>query len=408
MRLITTAILIIVTATAVRAQDTVDAGASVNGQVIDKSTGLPLSGAHVAIASSLRGTVTDGEGRYSLPGITPGAIRLIFSMIGFETAAVDTVLSSKTRMEIDIPMTPRVIELGDVSISGERPRRWTSRLRQFERLFLGESDLAEKSSIENAEVLEFGTGIARLTASASAPLVIENRGLGYRLTYHLREFERSAGKVRWDGDPLFEELEPVNDDERARWPVERCRAFFGSFRHFVLTLIEGGAWDEGFRLSTRHNLDPTNHTMPFRASEHRLIHPTDSEETRELRWSGYLEVEYVRAPESDAYLRWERRGIHARPATQRSWIRVSRRPAIVDIEGEVADPYALTLYGYFAFTRIADMLPKEYRPPEHIRHPRDCASIRFARYDANHQDSKGMNSDLSDIVSRSIVHSTVK
>ena len=32
------------------------------------------------------------------------------------------------------------------------------------------------------------------------------------------------------------------------------------------------------------------------------------------------------------------------------------------INGEVRDPYGLTVYGYFAFERVADDVPKEYRP----------------------------------------------
>lgn len=352
--------------------------ASIRGTVIDAGTGDGLEGVHVFVAGTLTGSVTRTDGTYTLTRVPAGAVRLMFSMIGYRTVTVDTVLQRNTVQEIDARLAPRVIELDEVAVSGERPRRWASRLRQFERLFIGESALAQKSDLLNAEVLDFKGGIGRLRASAAEPLVIENRGLGYRLTYHLREFERSGGTVRWDGDPFFEELEPSGDTERSSWPIARCETFFGSFRHLVLSLIEGDAWAEGFRIGTRLSLDPMHRSAPFRVRESRIVQDGPSQEERELRWAGYLEVEYVRKLESDEYLRWERRGIHARPTTQRSWIRVSRRPAIVDLDGEVLDPYALTLYGYFAFTRIGDLLPKEYRPPSWVMHPRDCQSILLA------------------------------
>jgi hypothetical protein len=54
---------------------------------------------------------------------------------------------------------------------------------------------------------------------------------------------------------------------------------------------------------------------------------------------------------------------------QRSWIKLTNGPTVVDQNGEVIDPYGVTVYGYFAFERIADDVPKEYRPaPETLQH----------------------------------------
>jgi hypothetical protein len=374
MRALTIISLLLLTAVPVIAQNRT---ALISGRVIDVSSGEGLSGVHVFIAASMHGTATDADGAFELGNVTPGVTRLMFSMMGFRTASVDTVLQVGQRIELEVSLAPAVIELQGMDVEAERPRRWASRLRQFERLFIGESAIARKSELLNAEVLDFSAGWGRLRAEADAPLVIENRGLGYRLTYHLRHFERSGGTVRWDGDPFFEELKPETDEERSRWPVARCETYFGSFRHLVLSLLQESAWDQGFRIGTRMSLNHMQRSMPFRVRESRIVREGPTEQERELRWSGFLEVEYVRQLEADEYLFWERRP-HAQPATQRSWIRINSRPALVDLEGEVADPYAMTVYGYLAFNRIGDLLPKEYRPPDWVNHPRECRSILLA------------------------------
>jgi len=41
---------------------------------------------------------------------------------------------------------------------------------------------------------------------------------------------------------------------------------------------------------------------------------------------------------------------------------LERGPATVDYKGEVVERYGVTVSGYFGFERVADQVPKEYRP----------------------------------------------
>ncbi len=82
---------------------------SIIGRVTDKK-GLPLLGATVLIKGTLKGTTTDANGYYAIKA--PRNSTLVFSFIGYTKQEV--AISDKT--EINVVMTEKVAELGEVSI----------------------------------------------------------------------------------------------------------------------------------------------------------------------------------------------------------------------------------------------------------------------------------------------------
>ena len=336
--------------------------AVLEGTVVDAKTGQPLPGAHVFLATTMLGTATDDAGRFRLEEVPPGAHRLFASMLGFKHATRDTLLRPNTVYAFDLRLEPTVIEIGELEVSAERDPKWKKRLRAFERLFLGETDNADQVTLVNPEVLDFEGGWGRLSAWASAPLIIENRALGYRLQYFLTEFIRTGTTVKYDGEPLFEEMEPEDEEQAALWTENRRRAYAGSFRHLMLSLLDGTTREEGFMTYSRFSLDNLSPSKRFPSPPDRLLEDGPTPTEKRLRFSGFLEVEYTDEQEAQAYLRWSGRSPWSSKGPQRSWMRLTSGPTLVDHTGEVLDPYGVTVYGYFAFERIADLLPKEYRP----------------------------------------------
>ena len=86
---------------------------------------------------------------------------------------------------------------------------------------------------------------------------------------------------------------------------------------------------------------------------------------RELTFEDYLKVEYFREFQEgkfEAY--WKSilglgRGYADRH--QFSWLRLSVRPVILNSDGMPFDSALLETYGYWAFERVAEWLPLEYR-----------------------------------------------
>ena len=73
-------------------------------------------------------------------------------------------------------------------------------------------------------------------------------------------------------------------------------------------------------------------------------------------------VVYLGELEDEAYLKWQNRP-WAQPGMQISYLELESGPAIFDYKGDLLDPYSVTMHEYLSFDRVADSLPKEYRPP---------------------------------------------
>lgn len=348
------------------------------GVVTDAETGDPLPGANVIIAGSTRGAAADENGRYEIRNVPLGAQRLYVSVIGYEAGERNLNLREPGIEVIDFALPPAPIEIGEIVVEAERDEQWLRRFERFKEQFIGETPNAEQVEILNPEVLSFSGRVSNLTAYAAEPLEIENRALGYRLTYFLKEFQTTRSRTRWDGEPLFEELDG-SMQEQAEWDRRRREAYLGSFHHLMLALLAEQPENQQFRLYLRPmSSTPAVSDGPFGPSPQlsgqrfplndlsEILGPGATDDERTLDFDGAVEVVYTGATESDAYRAWQQRnqgGSRQRGERfQTSQIWLERGPATIDYKGDIVDPYGVTRSGYFAFKRVADQLPKEYRP----------------------------------------------
>ena len=358
--------LLVYTLMMVTNTDLLLAQATVQGKIVEAGTGKPLSGAHVFLSDTKTGTATDPSGYYRLRRITPGVYRLVVSMIGYDKTVIEVGFEPGESKTVDVELEPVVYEMGEIYV-GDLDERWEKNLERFTRLFIGESKLADSVKILNPEVLRFDTNWwGRLTAEALAPLQIENRALGYRITYYLDEFKHTGTRTRWDGDPLFAEMTPNDSLQAAYWKQNRREAFHGSLRHLLLALIQDSVREEGFIL---HRIPRDVHGISsqtqYRASAGSLIRDDEEDYLYRLNFFGRLEIVYTRAEEDERYARWISRGTYRSPArSQTSYLELNEHPVRVDPDGEIVEPYGATRFGYFAFHRLADETPREYRPGE--------------------------------------------
>lgn len=334
------------------------------GTVSDAETGAPLPGAHVFIAASMIGTTTDTTGHFRLDGVPRGAHRLYVSMLGYAPTTLDTLVQSAAVDTLTFALTPTVLATDGVTVTAERDADWYKRLNKFERLFIGTSERADHCTLLNPEVLSFETRWwGRFEATARAPLLIENRALGYRIRYHLTDFRASGGTVRWDGEPYFQPLTPRDSAEAAAWSANRRAAYAGSMRHFLRALRADRLHDEGF-IVYRHPRDAFRPTSTrFRARADRLLNPTADSTLHALNFFGRLEIIYRHERETERFLRWQGRHYHDGPDVQTSYLELNEHPVTVDADGEIVEPYGATAFGYFAFERLADAVPAGYIPP---------------------------------------------
>jgi hypothetical protein len=352
--------------------------ATLTGTVVDSTTGEPLPDVNVFIAGSMRGTVTDDEGRFRLENVPLGAQQLYVSFVGFKKESRSLNLREPKVYTFEFALQETVLEGEGVVVEGERDEQWQRRFERFKAAFLGETPNAEQTEILNPEVLSFDGGLGSLEAFAARPIEIENRALGYRVEYHLEDFKLTQRRTQYDGEPFFEDLEG-SPAQQAKWKKARRAAFLGSFHHLMLAMIEGRVEDQGFKLFHRQ-ASPSGPpgSSGFGSSSPRVsggrtsIEVSDIMEEGEasgehiLDFHGMAEILYLGEQQSEAYAAWREQQTGGRsgraPRYQTSQFWLERGPATVDYKGEIVERYGVTVSGYFAFERVADQVPKEYRP----------------------------------------------
>lgn len=335
------------------------------GRVVDASTGDPLPGVHIFLASRQEGTTTDRNGQYAIESIEAGTYQVVISMVGYTAAVAQVQLAgSQLHYQLDARLEPAVYTLEDVEVVDEVPREWQRQLGRFTEFFLGRSENARMTDIENPEVLEFREDDRGFYASASAPLLIENRGLGYQMTFVLTDFriDKQSGLRFTDGFWRLQPLTPRSRSEEHDWSRRRDRAFKGSLQHLLWSMVHGVEAEEGFRIV----LDERDYA-PFLTEMYRLDEQVRSDSVLtqaanghfELRFQGFLRVDYTLFDED--------RGLFRRlrpPERQRSFIKLNVPSVSVHPRGYI---YAIgqgsglvTAYGHMASQGAADLLPQEY------------------------------------------------
>lgn len=349
--------------------------ARIGGTVTDVDTGEPLPSVHVFISKSMIGAVTDVDGHY-LMTLPLGAHRIVVSMVGFVSQTHDVMVREPRQYALDFTLREEIIPVGEVIVLAERDEKWDDYLKRFTSQFIGETDFSRDIRIVNPEVLDFREEDGRFIAETDVPIFLVNRAVGYRIEHHLHKFFQEGDETWQDGESFFEELEPSDAKESERWARNREEAFHGSAQHFFLSLVRKSTLDEGFVVFAVEDPVPVgesdpyvqNQAAPFR-KPHFAVNPaiylSDGQTEREftLDFNNYLEVVYTREPEDGAYGKWQRiyHSGEARPF-QHSWIRLQSGPVTLDNNGNVVNPYGIAYFGYMAFERLADLLPKEYRP----------------------------------------------
>ena len=337
------------------------------GTVTD-TDGETLPGVSVYLSGTTRGVVTDDNGRFRLAGVTPGAYRLVASLVGF-TAGTQNIRVGVGQAEagpFDFRLVP--IDLGEVVVEARGDERFRRRLQTFTRELIGESENARQTTIVNPQVLSFSESFGSLRASTSAPLVVENRALGYRLVYDLHKFESSSTRVSYDGDERFEELTPADDAEAARWQTNRAMAYRGSLRHLLRALRTGTAGAEGFTFRTRKMTSEGGlaEYVGREVPESALVTAPDSAGFYTVLFNGNaIGVRFTGEPEVPAYLtsEWFRQARSAPNPFQESDLISEVATQTVDRSGNPADPFGISASGYLAFERLADLVPAEYELP---------------------------------------------
>ncbi len=221
---------------------------SIYGKVLD-TEGKPLKYAAVYLNNTTFGTTTDSHGAFLLSNVEHGYYTLVVSFLGYDSSTY-AVKTTDLPDEIVFKMMEKPDQLDEIVIKQEN--KWASKrayfLRQFKENFLGQSFNAQKCKILNQDVIRFNYNQKEdiLEAYAVSPIIIENNALGYKLTYDLIHWKLEPMGVTYLGYTKFEELKGKPRKQKI-WQRDRELAYNGSLRHFLNSTMENDTLS-GFKI----------------------------------------------------------------------------------------------------------------------------------------------------------------
>ncbi len=209
----------------------------IKGTVVDQETKETIPFATIYFAGTSLGASADQEGSFVIDISKYASMPLKISAIGYYTSTLTYPNISALNI---VYLNPKLYEINEAiiktrSLARERKRN----LRLFRVVFLGSSANAENCVITNEEDISFNYGCDRdtLRAYARKPIQVENRSLGYKVTYYLDVFEyyRHSRDLYFSGEILFNKdlyIEELN----SLYLSNRKDAYFGSRMHFFRSL----------------------------------------------------------------------------------------------------------------------------------------------------------------------------
>lgn len=225
----------------------------ISGKVIDAVTQQPLQAASVFAQNTTSGTVTDAAGNFKIP-LNNGGYDLVVSFTGYESASrrITTADGNDPNIVIALKQAEKSMEVVAVRSTNEVKNGWEQYGDFFTEQFLGKTPNSALCSFANKEVLKFyfSKKRNRLKVASTEPLIIENKALGYRIKYLLDSltYDYTNLVTQYVGSPLFEEMTATDSMQAVLWQQNRQKAYQGSVLHLMRSIYRKEMKSAGFEI----------------------------------------------------------------------------------------------------------------------------------------------------------------
>jgi len=304
----------------------------IRGTILDRKTNSTIYFASIYFSGTYIGTHSDQDGNFELDISKYASMPLTISALGYYSVTLTDFSFSDPNI---IYMTPKVFDLGEVVIKGKSlASRRKNNLKLFKNAFLGLTQNAGLCKITNENDITFNYNSDKdtLKAFASKPILIENRALGYRVTYFLDKFElyKRKNSFQFTGNIIFNEDLTSEKSQKQLFETSRRKAYLGSRMHFFRALWSNTLDANGFTIK-----NPVNLGLYYK----NIVIQEDSL-LKCINYSNKL-------------------GICYNSTTPTSYIIFLGKKVCFDKNGYF-DPLVIEWAGQMAKLRIADWLPYEY------------------------------------------------
>ncbi len=334
----------------------------VSGTVLNAETGQPLQGASVFAQGSTLGTATDAEGHFKL-ALPQGGYDLIISFSGMESES-KRVSGSEPSSNLLFKLNQKENDMQEVAVvaTTEVKDGYAKYGEFFLNEFIGQTNNSSQTIIVNPEILKFyfSRKRNRLKIMAAEPIQIENRALGYKITYALDSFthEYDSHVSLYTGYPLFSEIETTDDAQTKQWEQARKDAYSGSLLHFMRSLYQKQLKKEGFEVQFLIN----NKAQAVAVKNPYVSLQFQKDDSLQLAKfipvQANLGVIFTNEKPSAGYLK-----TYPNEPKDFQFSLLTFKPAetiMVEQNGYYYDQTDVSISGYWEWQKVADMLPFNY------------------------------------------------
>ena len=230
------------------------------GIIVDSTKNQPIPNATVFVSGTSNGVKTNEQGEFSL-WIPNGKYNLVVISTGYKTynKAIHTnELPDSITISLNIKPNQKIKYDRNV---------WANWGETFFNNLIGSSTAAQNCKIKNHKALHFlAQENNEISVTADEPLVIENKALGYTITFQLEFFRYnvSTGYCTYLGFPFFQSMQgSANIQEK--WNKKRTEAYEGSMMHFMRSVYLNRINEEGFEV---RRLQKVRNTAWLESNQH--------------------------------------------------------------------------------------------------------------------------------------------
>jgi hypothetical protein len=340
--------------------------ALIQGTVIDSQSKEPIPYANIFLSNSTLGAPSDGAGTFLF--LAPiGKYELVASHIAYKVFSTNIVVSQDT-LDIVIELMVNQNQLDEITVKSKLDDEWNDQFTRFKKEFFGNQN-SNNCQIVNPWVIEFSKNKDELMANASTPLEIENKSLGYHLTFHLTHFHSKTKGYSIQGHSFFEPLIETDVTMKA-FEVNRVKAYYNSSQSIFKSILNRSSKKEGYELYIDkpgyEKLRERSNVFSNEINKTLVAFSYDGENTERsdhgglaIRLKGRLEVHHV--------LDLASKKVYNDVIYPVSWIESSSGIIKLDSLGNILNPSDLLVSGYLDQFRVASLLPVNYRPDEIIQ-----------------------------------------
>lgn len=376
------------------------------GRVLDADKNIPVPKASVFLNTTSIGTVSNDQGDFTLT-IPEGKYELIISSIGYETYN-QPLKAGDLPGPVLIRLNPRSGLLQAVTIEPYEKDGWQKWGAFFTDNFIGTSAMAKNCRIKNTRVLHFINSKKnnQLSAFADEPLIIENKALGYTLTYQMEKFtyDFTSHYLLYTGYAFFQPMEG-KEGRQKKWTKARDEVYYGSMMHFMRSVFRNKIAEEGFEVRSLIKV-PNAEKQRVRAAYSGNLHTVTSPGggltvsiinkdtadyynrilkqddyrdligrniltgdsvayaidsiTAGLNFANYLLIIYKKGTAAAEY---RQQFPKSSAAMMSEMVLINQKPVEIQANGSYFDPVDVLSTGYWAWSeKMATMLPFDYHP----------------------------------------------